>query len=425
MQKISQNTATALVVANMIGTGVFTSLGFQLVDIKNTWSIILLWVLGALMALSGAYSYAELSSRYTQSGGEYHFLSEIYHPLLGYLSGWVSLTVGFAAPIALAAITLASYLQKYSSIDSELVAVLVVAIITSFHLFNLKKSSVFQNYTTLFKILVILIFIVIGLFHSHFENAFDFSNTVVKEIALPSFAVSLIYVSYAFSGWNAVSYIIEEVDKPKKNVAKALLNGTLTVSIIYILLQLVFLKNATVNDLIGKPEIAQIVSTNMLGDFGGFIFSFLIAIMLVSSISAMVWVGPRVTKKMSEKYAIWRWLSKENKNKIPIYAIIFQSAISIILIITGTFEQILIYTGFLLTIFSLLSVLGLFFIKRQNSKTFKSPLFPYLQLFFILYSLWIIGYSVTQQTKEVLIGTGLLSVGLSTYFINQILNKTK
>ncbi len=403
----------------MIGTGVFTSLGFQLVDIKNTWSILLLWILGAIMAICGAFTYAELGTKLRRSGGEYHFLTQTYSPLLGYLSGWASLTVGFAAPIALAAMAAGSYTEKYLGVNNKIIAITLILLVSLMHMFDLRRSSIFQNITTSFKVVVILFFIIIGFIEPSTTTALDWSSGWKQEILLPSFAVSLIYVTYSYSGWNAAAYIVDDIKDVKRNLPIALIGGSLLVGLLYVLLQVVFLKQAPIAHLAGKIEIGQIAAQQIFGDIGGQIISVLIAIMLVSSISAMTWVGPRVTKVMADDYGLWHFLKKTNKNGIPVSAICLQAIIAIGMVFTGTFDQILTYSGFILQLFVALTVLGLFFIRKKTHFIgFKSPLFPIPQIIFLAISIWILGYLLIEQPKESIIGISILVLGMFTYYFN-------
>jgi APA family basic amino acid/polyamine antiporter len=168
-KKIGWFSASSLVVANMIGTGVFTTLGFQLENIQNSWSVLALWSLGGLISLFGAFSYAELGTHLPRSGGEYHFLSKLYHPFLGYLSGWVSLTVGFAAPVALAAMALGAYTYRFLPMSPVWIAGITVLVLSLVHSYNLRQSSTFQNSFTLAKIILIIILVVLG-FYLAFEG---------------------------------------------------------------------------------------------------------------------------------------------------------------------------------------------------------------------------------------------------------------
>ena len=405
----------------MIGTGVFTTLGFQLAELNNTWTIALLWLLGGTVALLGAFSYAEIGTHFPKSGGEYHFLSKLYHPFLGYLSGWVSLTVGFSAPIALAAMAMAAYVAKFTVISPLVWASCVLVVISFIHSIDIRQSSVFQNTFTVLKITLVIAMILFGLFLPHGENAIVLDNSWTKEVGSSVFAVSLVYVLYAFSGWNAAAYIVSEIRQPARNLPRALIVATVCVSILYILLQIAFLNQAPATELKGKLEVGQIVATMMFGERGGQFVSLMVALLLISSISAMIWVGPRVVRAMAENHDFWKFLRKDNKSGIPVRAIWLQTIIALLLLLTGSFEQVLIYSGFTLQLFTTLTVAGVFIIRRKKHRknTYKSPFYPYVQIAFISISVWMMTYIMYKQPVESIIGIANLAVGAATYYFER------
>jgi len=207
------------------------------------------------MALAGAFCYAEIGSAINKSGGEYIFLSKLFNPLVGYLSGWVSLTVGFAAPVALAAMALGAYLGNVLQLNNTLLAISVIVLISVIHSLSLNVSSKFQSYASWFKVLLILFLILTGLYYTQSDSALNFSNSWTVEVLTPSFAIAFVYVSYSYTGWNAASYIIEEIDKPRINLPKALVRGTLLVTLLYVFMQLVFLKHGTLAELQGQLSL--------------------------------------------------------------------------------------------------------------------------------------------------------------------------
>src|SRR5436853_1050282 len=220
-------TACGIVIANIIGTGVFTSLGFQVVDLKSGFALIMLWIVGGIAALCGALCYGELSAALPRSGGEYHFLSEIYHPALGFMAGFVSATVGFAAPIALAAMAFGKYFVGVFGVGSPvLLSFIVVWVVTAFHLGNLQVGSVFQNLSTLVKLLLITAFVAAGFFVES-KQPISFLPAPGDTIMIfgAPFAVALGYVMYSYCGWNAAAYISGEIKQPEKNVPRSLLVG--------------------------------------------------------------------------------------------------------------------------------------------------------------------------------------------------------
>ncbi|GAA5220785.1 amino acid permease [Membranihabitans marinus] len=420
-------TGMAIVVANMIGTGVFTSLGFQLKDLSSIPAILTLWLLGGVLALSGAFSYAEVGTSIKKSGGEFAFLSSIYGPLIGYLAGWISLTVGFAAPIALSAIAVVEYFP-YGQLNVKYVGIGLIAAITFIHSQNLRTSSLFQNIGTLLKVLLIITIILIGLFLPS-QNHVEYSpgGNFIDEIGSAAFAVALIYVSYSYSGWNAAAYITEEFKSPSKSLPFALLGGTLLVTLMYVLLQFIFLKHVPANELLGQIDVGAIAIKKMLGQEYGAIFGATISLLLISGISAMVWVGPRVTSSMAKEYRLWSYFKPQSEREIPKRSLWLQFFISCFLILTGTFEQILIYCGVLLSISSLLVVLGIFKLRRnknnQNDGVYKSPLFPFFQILYILLSLWMIVFVFMNNTYEAIAGVGNLFLGLATYYLDKRIYK--
>lgn len=426
--KISALTGTSIVVANMIGAGAFTSLGFQLESLSNTGVILSLWILGGIVALAGALSYAEIGTMIKRSGGEYTFLSQIYHPIVGYLSGWISLTVGFAAPIALSIIAFTTYLPinlKYP----QMVGILLAFGITFIHCYSLNSSSRFQNISTFLKIFFILIIICLGLFLPTKEaNAINFEQSYWTEIGSLAFAISLIYVSYSYSGWNAAAYITEEFKNPRKALPIALIGGTLIVTILYTFLQFVFMKHAPYSELAGKLNVGAISVEYMLGATMSNIFSAGISVILISGISAMVWVGPRVTASIAREHNLWKFF-KVDADCIPRRALWFQFALTTLLLLTGTFEQIMIYCGVLLSISTLLVVIGVTILRYRKinitENSFRSPAFPFFQILFIIVSLWMIVFAFIYSPIECLLGLTNLLLGLLTLIVSKRMSAAK
>jgi len=423
--KIGWKTAAALVIANMIGTGVFTSLGYQLADIQNTWSIILIWSLGGVLALIGAFTYAELGTNFDESGGDYIFLSRLIHPFLGYLYAFISLTVGFTAPIAISAMAMKSYLQPINpDIFNNWFGIIVILILTAIHSVSIGQSGRFQNVSTLIKLGFVLALIVLGFYYVPIqETAINMDNTWRSEILLPGFAVSLLYVTYAYTGWNSAAYIVDEIDDPKRNLPKALLVGTLLVTVLYILLQIVFLRHASVGQLVNKVEVASISFTNLFGANGGLWVSSFIAIQLIATVSGYLWIGSRITYAMAKDYKLWKLIAVKNKNGIPVRTLWLQAFISIVLMFTGSFEEVLLYASFVLQLMGTLTVTSIFWLKGRK-EAFKSPLKPFIQIVFIVFSIWVLGYMLVERPKESLIGLLFVLVGGITYFISN-LNTTK
>ncbi len=405
----------------MIGTGVFTSIGFQLSSIQNTITIILLWVIGAVLALFGAFAYAELGTHFKENGGDYIYLSRVFHPSLGYLSAWAGLIVGFSAPVALAAMAFTKYLAPFGLKNNLGLAIAIIILIGLMHSFTIKHSSRFQNISTIIKIAFIVVLISVGFFitNTHTANAILLDDTWHKDIMNPGFAVSMVYVSYAYVGWNAAAYVVDEIDNPRKNLPKALIGSVVFVSIVYVLFQIVLLKNATAVSLQGKEEVTFIAFNNLLGSTGGKWVSVFIAIQLVATISSYLWVGPRVTHAMAKEFTLWKPLAKTNNHGIPVMAIWVHVFIAILLALTGSFEKILLYAGFVLQLMASLTVATSLFVKNKTSTSFKSPLKPLLQIIFLLFNTGVLIFTFIDRPKESLIGIGILAIGLVIYFFDK------
>ncbi len=420
VKKISLYTASAIVVANMIGTGVFTSLGFQLPVVQHTYTILLLWLAGGLLSLFGAFAYAELGTHFKESGGDYIYLSRVFHPLLGYLSAWAGLTVGFSAPVALAAMAFTRYLAPFGWQNNVWLAVAVIIAIGLMHSFTIKHSSRLQNISTLVKILFITSLIVIGLtMPGNQLNAFDYSNGWQQELLRPGFAVSMIYVGFAYTGWNAAAYVVDEIEAPRKNLPKALIGSTLFVALTYVLFQYVLLKHATAGQLAGKEEVTFIAFGNLLGSTGGKWVSIFIALQLVATVSSYLWVGPRVTWAMATENRLWRTLAKKNAHGVPVAAIWLHVFISIALALTGSFEKILLYAGFVLQLMASLTVATSLFIRNPQPGSFKSPFKPLLQIIFLLFNSWVLIFTMADRPRESFIGISILLVGVVVYYFDK------
>lgn len=419
-KKIGLLTASSIVVANMIGTGVFTSVGYQLSSVQNTWGILLLWLAGGLISLFGAFAYAELGTHFKESGGDYIYLSRLFHPVLGYLSAWAGLTVGFSAPVALAAIAFTKYLAPFGLNNNVWLAIGVIVLIGLMHSFTIRHSSRFQNYSTFIKVAFIVCLIVIGfVLPGGSANAVNLSNSWQHEILKPGFAVSMVFVAFAYTGWNAAAYVADEIDTPAKNLPRALIGSTLFVAVVYILFQYVLLKNATVSQLQGKAEVTFISFTNLLGSNGGKWVSVFIAIQLIATVSSYLWVGPRVTWAMARENKLWKPLAKKNKHGIPVAAVWLHVLISIFLVLTGSFERVLLYAGFVLQLMASLTVATSLFIRDPKAETFKTPLKPWLQIIFLAFNAWVLVFTLIDRPVESLIGIGILLAGLIVYFFDK------
>lgn len=431
-------TAIAVVVANMVGTGVFTSIGFQIVDIKSSFVLLMLWLVGGVAAMCGALTYAELASRMPRSGGEYNFLSQIYHPSIGFVSGWVSLTVGFAAPTALAAMTFAAYFDSAIGdsipINRSLAAIALVAVLTFVHGRNHAASSGLQNWFTIIKVLLIALFVVAV-----------FSSVTTPQpvylwprsgdgvlMASSAFAVSLIYVNYAYTGWNAATYITGEIERPERSVPIVLIGGTAIVIVLYLALNATFLYAVPMEALEGRIEVGVIVAEQTFGAIGAMAMGALLSLLLISTVSAMLMAGPRVLQVMGEDFRLFRLLAVKNVGGVPRTAIYVQGVLAILFIVTSTFDSVLVFSGFILGLSSLATVLGVFVLRFKKGKderegvvsyrTWAYPLPPLLYSAIMLWTLWFISVN---RPIEAAVAAIVIVLGFLSYVITERLSATR
>lgn len=420
--KIGWRSAAALVLANMIGTGVFTTLGLQLELIPSGSVLLLLWAFGGLVAWCGAASYAELGTRLPRSGGEAHFLAEIFHPLLGFLSGWVSLTVGFAAAVALSAFAVGHYLAGWTGWPPTVTAAGSIVLLSLAHSLGTRQSSRLQNGLTAVKLLVVLGLGLAGaLLPAPAGAAVDWAWGPADTLWSPGAAVAMISVFYAYSGWNAAAYVVEEIDRPRRNLPRALVGGTLVATGLFLLLQYAFLRQAGTAALAGQIEVGRIAAETVFGPRTGAVVSVLIGVLLLTGISAMIWVGPRVVRAMGDRHELWATFGELSPGGLPLRATWLQAGISLFLVLTASFERVLLYSGFVLQLFTFLAVVGLLVLRRRSPRSagYVTPLYPLPQLIFLAASAWSMIYLLRTQPLESLLGLLNVAAGLGAYFFDR------
>lgn len=423
--------AASVVVANMIGTGVFTSLGFQLVDIQSTLPLLLLWVVGGVGAFCGALTYAELGAAIPRSGGEYTFLSRIYHPGAGFVSGWISATIGFAAPTALAAITFGAYLSSVvPSLPERGLAVGLVVALTAVHATTHRNSGLLQSGFTTLKIVLI-----VGFCCAAFALTPDPQTVALGPEAGDSgllfsgaFAVSLIYVSYAYTGWNAATYLTSELADPARSLPRILGGGTALVMVLYVALNYAFLRAAPMDALQGQVEVGYIAATYIFGPVGADVMGVTLALLLVSTVSAMIVAGPRVLHVIGEDYPAFRWFAHTNRDGIPARAIGTQGALALLFIFTASFEAILVFSGFVLGLNSLLTVAGVFVLRWREPdapRPYRTWGYPVTPLIYLGLTLWTLVYLAIDRPAEAGVAALLIAVGVALYLRTRTQNRLR
>jgi len=419
---VSCVTATAIVVADMVGVGVFTSLGFQVKDITSGFSLLMLWIIGGIVAMCGAISYAELAAMFPRSSGEYNFLRRIYHPAFGFMAGWLSATVGFAAPVALAAMAFSVYFRSVMpDAPPLLLGFAVVWLVSVVHLFGIRQSSVFQNVSTALKLLLIVAFIAAGFVLGGRQSiSFAPSALDITLITSAPFAISLVFVMYSYAGWNAATYIIGEIQDPNHSLPRALFVGTSIVIVLYVGLNAVFLVTTPIPELAGQLDVAMVAGNHVFGSLGGRIVGMLICLGLVSSISAMMWIGPRVAMTMGEDVAPLRFFSHRSKTGVPARAIVCQLLVSSLLLATQSFEAVLDFIQFSLTFCSFFTVLGVIKLRITHPtlpRPYRAWGYPVTPLVFLAVMLFMMYYLVVNRPLQSLAGFAMMLAGIAIYAV--------
>jgi basic amino acid/polyamine antiporter, APA family len=419
---VSLRVATAIVVADMVGVGVFTSLGFQVKDIPSGFAILLLWIVGGVVALCGVFSYSELGAMFPRSSGEYNFLGRAFHPAFGFVAGFVSATVGFAAPVALAAMALEQYGHAIVPDAPQLsLAVGIVWAVSLVQLTGVRHSSMFQMIATILKVVLITAFLIAGFVIGTPQDV-SFAPQVrdVGYIASAPFAIGLVFVMYSFSGWNAATYIIGEMRDASQNLPRAMFSGTLIVLVLYVALNAVFLLTAPIDKLAGQIDVARIAGTYMFGEIGGRIVGAMICIGLISSISAMMWIGPRVMMTMGEDIPALRVFARKSPQGAPAYAILFQLAIATLMLFTRSFEAVLDFIQFALLFCSFFTVLGVIKLRITRPdlpRPYRAWGYPVTPIIFLLVTLFMMYYLVVERPLQSFFGALIMISGLLIYVV--------
>jgi APA family basic amino acid/polyamine antiporter len=426
---------TSIVIANMVGAGIFTTSGLLMTSLNDPVLLILLWIIGGIIALCGALSYSELGAAIPEAGGEYIFLSSLFHPLLGFLSGWVSMIVGFSAPIAASAIGVSEYLARafpgffewhigahWPEIigPKKILSILIILFFIFIHLKGIAFGARIQNILTLLKILLITGLIIIGfslgkgdINHFYKAEPFNYGFGGWKTLGL-----SVMWIMFAYSGWNASTYIGSEVKDPVKNLPGSLLLGTGVVIILYITLNVLYIFAVSPEEMKGVISIGGLAAGRLFGHSMGTLFSLLISFALFSSLSAFIILGPRVYYSMAHHGLFFKSLAKVNPvNHAPSNAIFLQAILSVIMVMSGTFDQILTYMGFSLGIFPIITISGVFKLRKTGKSKLRLPGFPVTALVYILTGTAMLLLSYFERPVESSVALFTVMIGIPVYYI--------
>jgi basic amino acid/polyamine antiporter, APA family len=432
--------ATNIVVANMVGAGIFTTSGLLMSGLNSPLLMMILWLVGGIIALCGALSYGELGAAIPEAGGEYLFLSKLYHPLFGFLSGWVSFMVGFSAPIAASALGFSEYFCRaipglplflakagISAVATgKILAVTLILVFTFIHYRGIKYGAKIQNVLTVLKVALILILLLAG-FSSGRGDLTNFSRGggVAPGLSgLKTIGLSLMWIMFAYSGWNASTYIGAELKDPSKTLPRSLLLGTTIVIFLYLGLNALFIYAIGPDAMKGVISVGGLAMGNLFGKSADVLVSMLISFALFSSLSAFIIIGPRVYFSMAKDGLFFKSASTIHKKfQVPSNSILIQSVIAIVMVLSGTFEQVLTYMGFALGVFPLLTVFGVFTLRKKDPGALRLPGFPVTQILYLVAGLLILVLSYFEKPLESSIAVATVLIGIPAYFLFRRANR--
>lgn len=434
--------ATALVISNMIGTGIFTATGFLAGPLGSPSLVLSIWVVGAACALAGALCYSELGINFPSSGGEYVYLTEAFGPTWGFMTGWVSFFAGFSAPIAAAALACSDYAGHFFPAlkqsnpavilgsgqwqlrlgGAQLLACSLVALFTALNCLGLRRAARIQNVLTAGKVVVILSFIGAGFLLGH-GDWHHFSEPAVRTSTTPlaaQYAISLFFIYVSYSGWNAATYVAEELKQPARTLPIALASGTALVAAMYVGLNIVFIYSTPLEQTKGVVAIGALAASRLFGPGVAGLFSAAMAVSLLATVNAMVTIGPRVYYAMARNGAFFPAAARVHPRwHTPVIALLAQALCTMLMTITP-FRDLLTYIGFTLNFFAVLSVASLFVFRKRPGWRRLRVLdigFPAIPLLFILIGVWMTIFGITLEPRVALFAILTIATGALAYHL--------
>jgi basic amino acid/polyamine antiporter, APA family len=440
LRQLGTGSATALVISNMIGTGILTTSGFLAGQLGSAQLVLAIWGVGAVCAVAGAFCYSELGINFPSSGGEYVYLTEAFGPTWGFMTGWISFFAGFSAPIAAAALAFSDYLGHFFGelkLDSarhvagsgtweiklgaaQLLACAIIVIFTSVNCLGIRRTARLQNVLTSLKILIILAFLILGFAFGQ-GSWQNFAVPAVRTSTTPLFSqffVSLFYIYVAYSGWNAATYIAEELKHPARTLPLSLLYGTALVAALFIGLNVLFIYAVPLDAMKGVVAVGALAARHLFGPAVAGLFSATMAFSLLATVNAEVTIGPRVYYAMAKNGAFFSMAAKVDPRwHTPVIAIVCQGVCAILMTVSP-FLNLLLYIGLLLNFFAVLSVASLFKFRRRAGwqklgvVSFAYPLVP---AFFVAVGVWMTILGVTLRPVVSALAVLTVAAGAAVY----------
>jgi APA family basic amino acid/polyamine antiporter len=397
-------------------------------DLGDPMLILLLWSLGGLFAIGGAMVYGELGSRLPHAGGDYVYLREAYGPLVAFLSGWTSFTIGFGAAVAASAISFSAYAFRLFPVMDETgwwakgLSLVLLWLVTLVHCRGLAGGGRLQRVITSTKVLAIGVLILGGLSASAAHWDWLSEGPALESPKAGSIAVALVIVIYCYLGWNVAGFIATEIADPRRSLPRVMIGGTVFVAAIYVLLNIVYLSALSVAGLAQEPivPVAEKSAAALWGPSSGHLVAALLCLSIAGAVSAMTWAGPRVYWAMAQDGVITSWLAyRDPDTGVPARAILFQTFWASALILSGTFEQLIIYSGMVLAFFMGMTLSAIFPLRSRTqdpTPAYQSPWYPVLPALLVLGAMLVVGSSFLQRPTEALYGAATVAAGLPFYY---------
>lgn len=417
--------ASAIVAASMIGAGVYTTSGFTLGSLQDPFWVVVAWCVAGLVAVCGAVCYAALASEFTESGGEYLFLSRVLHPVTGVMAGWVSLLAGFSGALALAATTFAQYAAFWQATGADTqwqgnaIAIGLVLVAAAQHSFGVKLGAIVQDISVGLKVLLIVAFIIIAILVQWPRDAVA-ESAAIADTPLPTgfafitiFATQLMWISLSYSGFNAAVYVAGEVNRPKRNVPRAMVLGTLLVTVIYVALNAIFVYAPPSETIKMNPQVATAAAKAIGGDWFALFIRTIILIGLFTSVSALTMTGPRVYAKMAEEGFLPRVFRFQGD--VPVVAIWIQACLAITVICVSDLKTLLGYLGFTLAVSAALTASLVFRLHFKKESSVRVPLFPIPPIIFVCGTLLTAVLTAIDTPAHAIAGLITIGCGLLYY----------
>jgi APA family basic amino acid/polyamine antiporter len=428
--------AAVIVISNVIGIGIFITPGLVAATLPNRGAILAVWAFGGALAFAGALAYAELAARRPLAGGEYVYLRDSFGGLAAFLTGWTSFVAGFSGGIAAGAVGLMAYVDHFApgaggivalatwrlgwlTITVSLRSILAIGVIFTLalvHASGLGPGRLVQNLLTVLKIGALAAFVIIGLAMATRLPVPGDGDAVT--VPWSSWLIALVPVMFSYSGWNAAVYVAEEIRDPGRHVPRALAIGTATVVALFLGLNALYVRVVPRPEFAGSMSVGEIAAGRLFGSAAASLFAAVAIVVILGSLSAMTIAGPRIYFAMARDGAFLKRAARVHpRYRTPAISILAQAAWSSLLVLSGTFDQLLTYTGFAVVLFSALAVLSLFFVRRTpaDEAVFRAWGYPWAPAIFCLVSFAIALNTIAAAPGVAFAGLGVIAAGVPVY----------